>query len=183
MTWRGAWPTSNRIAPGHAAAKCALDVALHDGAAKRAGQAVYEFFGLGFRERQHVTSLSIGIATPEVIRQRALDAAQYPVLKLKVGTNDDAAMVAALREAAPTKPLRLDANEAWSTKEHALRMAEHFAKDGNIQFIEQPMPAGSPPEDLAWLKARSPLPLFADKAYHSAHDTRRRVRTATTAST
>jgi L-alanine-DL-glutamate epimerase-like enolase superfamily enzyme len=158
------------IATGHTAAKCALDVALHDGAAKRAGQAVYDFFSLGFREQQHVTSFSIGIAAPDVVHQRALEARDYPVLKLKVGTPNDAAMVAALRQAAPHKPLRLDANEGWTTKERALEMAEHFAADGNIQFIEQPMPAGSAREDLAWLKARSPLPLFADEAYHSAHD-------------
>src|SRR6185295_9499653 len=73
------------VAHGNMAAKCAIDIALVDGAAKRAKQPVHDYFGLGFREGHHVTSFSIGIDTPEAIRQKVFAAAQYPVLKLKVG--------------------------------------------------------------------------------------------------
>src|SRR5262249_40026121 len=72
------------VAPGNHAAKCALDLALVDGAAKRARQAVYDYFSLGFRENHHVTSFSIGIDAPEAIRQKVLAAVQFPVLKLKL---------------------------------------------------------------------------------------------------
>jgi len=158
------------IETGNFAAKSAINVALLDGAARLAGKPLYDFLGLGFRDKHHVTSFSIGIDKPEVIRTKVLAAAAYPVLKLKVGGPSDRENMAALREAAPKKWVRVDANEGWKTKEEALEMVEWLAKDGYIQFIEQPMPANTDPKDLAWLKTRSPLPLVADESYHTAKD-------------
>jgi L-alanine-DL-glutamate epimerase-like enolase superfamily enzyme len=66
--------------------------------------------------------------------------------------------------------VRVDANEAWKTKAEALENIEWLAKDGFVQFIEQPMPASTSAADLIWLKERSPLPLFADEAFHAARD-------------
>jgi len=151
-------------------AKCALNIALLDGAAKRAKKPIYDFLGLGFRENHHVTSFSIGIDKPEVVRQKVLEAERYPVLKVKVGSPGDKANLQALREVAPEKTLRLDANEGWKTKEQALEMLTWLASDGHIQFVEQPMPASKPAKDWAWLKQRSPLPIFADESYHRADD-------------
>lgn len=158
------------LAPGHFAAKAAVNVALLDGAARRARMPLHRFLGLEFQEHHHVTSFSIGIDRPEVIREKTLAAAAYPILKLKVGVPEDQANFTALREAAPAKRVRVDANEGWQTREEALEMIEWFARDGRVEFVEQPMPAGSLPEDLAWLKRRSPLPLFADESYLSARD-------------
>lgn len=158
------------VAPGNLSAKCALNIALLDGAGKRAGKPIYDLLGLGFRNNHHVTSFSIGIDQPDIVRQKVMAAEQYPVLKLKVGVPDDKAILAALREVSPTKPVRVDANEGWKTKEEALERIEWLARDGQIQFIEQPMPADASPKDLIWLKDRSPLPLFADEAYHHAGD-------------
>lgn len=158
------------LSTGDMAAKCALNIALLDGAGKVAAKPVYDFLGLGFRNDHHVTSFSIGIDTPANIEKKVLQAEQYPVLKLKVGVPEDHDFLAALRRAAPTKAVRLDANEGWKTKEEALERIEWLARDGHIQFIEQPMPQTSPARDLAWLKERSPLPLFADESYHSAKD-------------
>ena len=158
------------VASGNMAAKCALDVALLDGTARRARKPLHDFLGLGFQENHHVTSFSIGIASPEVIRKKVAAAAAFPVLKLKLGRKEDKASLAALREVAPAKPVRVDANEGWKTREKALAMLEWLAGDGHIQFVEQPMPAGTPPEDLLWLKERSPLPIFADESFHTAGD-------------
>lgn len=158
------------VAPGNMAAKCAINIALLDGAAKRAEKPIYDFLGLGFREQHHVTSFSIGIDKPDVIRQKVLAAEKYPVLKLKIGVPDEQAILAALREVAPDKPVRVDANEGWKTKEEALDRLEWLAADGRIQFVEQPMPASTDPKDLVWLKERSPMLLFADEAYHVAED-------------
>jgi L-alanine-DL-glutamate epimerase-like enolase superfamily enzyme len=153
------------------AAKCALNLALVDGAAKRARKPVYDFLGLGFRENHHVTSFSIGIDAPEIIRKKVLEAAIYPVLKLKVGDPRDHENFLALRSVAPEKPVRVDANEGWKTKEEALRQLEWLvANDAHIQFVEQPMPRTTSLEDLAWLKARSPLPIFADESCHNVRD-------------
>jgi L-alanine-DL-glutamate epimerase-like enolase superfamily enzyme len=158
------------LSTGDMAAKCALNIALLDGAGKVAGKPVYDYLGLGFRDQHHITSFSIGIDTPDIIANKVRQADQYPVLKLKVGVPDDHAILAALRRAAPTKAVRVDANEGWLTKEAALERIEWLARDSHIQFIEQPMPQTTPARDLVWLKERSPLPLLADESYHSAGD-------------
>ena len=152
------------------AAKCAVNAALLDGAARRAGKPVCDLLGLGFRENQHVTSFSIGIDAPEAVRRKVLEAADYPVLKLKLGTERDAELLGALREAAPEKLVRVDANEGWETKERALEQIEWLARDGRVEYVEQPLPSTTSVRDWVWLKERSPLPIFADESYHTAKD-------------
>jgi L-alanine-DL-glutamate epimerase-like enolase superfamily enzyme len=158
------------LAPMPSAARCGINTALLDGAAKRAGKPLSDFLNLGFRENHHVTSFSIGIDSPEKIRKKVLAAAVYPVLKLKVGVPHDHENLAALRSVAPDKPVRADANEAWKTKERALKNLEWLARDGHIQFVEQPMPRDASAKDLQWLKERSPLPLFADESCQTIAD-------------
>lgn len=158
------------ISPGERAAKSAMNCALLDLAAQRAEQPLHEFLGLGFREEQHLTSLSIGIDTPEEIQRKVEAANGFPILKVKLGTDQDKAILRAVRKAAPDKWLRVDANEGWKTRELALHTIEHLAEDGQVEFVEQPMPANTPVEDLVWLKKRSPVPLFADESFHEAAD-------------
>ena len=160
----------DEVAPGNYAAKTALNLALLDGATKERRLPIYDFLKLGFTEKKHITSFSIGIDTPDVIRRKVEEAAPYPVLKLKVGSADDEKNLAALRSVAPDKRLRVDANEAWKTRDEALKKIEWLAKDKHIEFIEQPMPADSKREDMAWLKGRSPLPLFGDESCHHVSD-------------
>jgi L-alanine-DL-glutamate epimerase-like enolase superfamily enzyme len=158
------------FAPVPSAARCGINTALVDGAAKRAGKAIYDYYHLGFRENHHVTSFTIGLDTPEVIREKVLAAAHLPVLKLKTGDARDRENLAAVRSVAPTKPIRADANEGWKTKEYALEMLEWLAADGNIQFVEQALPRTASREDFLWLKKRSPLPLYADESCHNISD-------------
>jgi L-Ala-D/L-Glu epimerase len=158
------------VGPGNYAAKASINLALVDACARAARQAVYDYLALGFTENKHLTCFSIGIDTPEVVRKKVEAAAHYPVLKLKVGSPDDAQNFAALRAVAPHKPVRVDANEAWKTKEEALRRLEWLHGLGPIEFVEQPMPAGANPRDQAWLKERSPLPLYGDESYHHASE-------------
>jgi L-Ala-D/L-Glu epimerase len=159
-----------KVAPGNPAAKCAINSALVDGAARIAGKSVCDFLGVGFTEGNHVTSFSIGIDTPEIISKKVKEAADYPILKLKIGAPGDRENLAALRRVAPERTVRLDANEGWATKEEALRNLEWFARDPHVEYVEQPMPATTPPAEMAWLKSRSPLPLFGDESYHTAGD-------------
>ena len=161
------------VSPSSMAGMCAIDLALVDIIARRKNLPVYDLLGLGFREGQHVTSFTIGIDSPEVIRRKVLAAGNYPVLKMKVGVSQDKDNLRALRDVAPEKWVRVDANEGWTTKEQALEMIEWLAKDSRIQFVEQPLPASTPEEDWIWLKARSPLPIFADESYHRAGDAER----------
>ncbi|MCI0747531.1 MAG: dipeptide epimerase [Verrucomicrobia subdivision 3 bacterium] len=152
------------------AAKTALNLALLDGAARQRDLPIYDYLKLGFTEKRHVTSFSIGIDTPEVVRRKVQEAAAYPVMKLKVGSPDDEKNLAALRSVAPTKRVRVDANEAWQTRDEALRRIEWLARDKNIEFIEQPMPASAKRSAMSWLKERSPIPIFADESCQHVSD-------------
>lgn len=158
----------DRLSEGDKSAKCALNIALLDGAARRADKAIYDFLGLGFGEQKHVSSFTIGIDTPEIVRQKVVAAEKFPILKMKVGVPGDKENLKALRETAPTKTIRVDANEGWHTKEQALEMIEWLSRDGRIEYVEQPMPASTSAKDWKWLKERSPLPIFADESYHCA---------------
>ena len=151
-------------------AKCALNIALLDGAAKRVRKPIYDLIGLGFREGKHLTSFTIGLDTPEIIRKKVEEAGQYPILKMKVGGPDDQANLAALRQVAPSKLIRVDGNEGWKTKEQALEAIQWLAQDRQIQYVEQPLSANTPVKDWVWLKERSPLPVFGDESYHQAKD-------------
>lgn len=156
------------LAPGNYSPKGMFNIALLDGAAQKAGKSLHDYLGLGFTEGKHITSFTIGIDTPEMMRTKVREAVDFPVLKIKVGGPTDEQNLAAVRSEAPSKRLRVDGNEAWKTKEEALRRLEWLARDSNIEFCEQPMPAGTPPADFKWLKERSPIPLMADESYMNA---------------
>ena len=151
---------------GQYAARAALDIALHDWVAQKLGIPVYRLFGLDPAEAP-LTTFSIGIDTPELTRQKVREAAEFPVLKVKVGLDSDEATIDAVRSVTG-KPLRVDANEGWKDKETAIRRLEWLARRG-VELVEQPMPAAML-EEAAWLKARSPIPLFADEACLRASD-------------
>ena len=151
---------------GQYAARAALDIALHDWTGKRLGIPVYRLLGLDPAEAP-LTTFSIGIDTPETTRQKVREAAEYPVLKVKVGLDSDEATIDAVRSVTG-KPLRVDANEGWKDKETAIRRLEWLATKG-VELVEQPMPAAML-EEQGWLKARSPLPLFADESCLRASD-------------
>ncbi len=142
------------------AARAALDIALHDWVGKKLGIPVYRLLGLDPAETP-LTTFSIGIDTPEITRQKVREAAAFPVLKVKVGLDSDEATIDAVRSVTG-KPLRVDANEGWKDKETAIRRLEWLSHRG-VELVEQPMPAAML-EEAAWLKARSPIPIFADEA-------------------
>lgn len=158
------------LRPAPAAARCALDVALWDGAARKARQPLHDWLGLKFQEGRHVSSFTLGLDTPEVMRRKAAAVADRPILKIKLGTSRDRAILEAVRQAAPAARIRVDANEGWSSKEEALRHLEWLATDPQVEFVEQPMPARQSQADWVWLKHRSPLPIFADESCLSAAD-------------
>ncbi|MDZ7806372.1 MAG: dipeptide epimerase [Gracilimonas sp.] len=109
-----------------------------------------------------VTSYTIGIDTPEKMQQKVREASQYPVYKIKLGTDKDRVIIRAIREVTD-KPLRVDANEGWTTLEQAKCEVEFLASQ-NVELIEQPMPA-SEIEIMRDLKQWSPLPLAADESF------------------
>lgn len=146
---------------GEYAAKAALDMALHDYQGKRMNVPLYRIWGLN-AQQVVPTSMTIGMAEPAEMAERARDAEAFQFLKVKLGGADDRAMIRAIR-AAVDKKIRVDANEGWRDRDAALREIEWLASQ-NVELIEQPMPAAQV-EDMAWLKLRSPLPLIADESF------------------
>jgi L-alanine-DL-glutamate epimerase-like enolase superfamily enzyme len=155
-----------RRIPGEWAAKAAIDIALMDWVGKKMGIPLYKLFGLSAADAP-VTTFSIGIDTPEVTKQKTREAAPYPVIKVKVGLDTDEATIAAIRSVTD-KPLRVDANEGWKSKEEALKKINWLAGQG-VEFIEQPMPAAMF-EEHKWLRGKAKIPVIADEACLRARD-------------
>ncbi len=149
---------------GQFAAKAALDIALMDWIGKRLDVPLYRYFGLDPKDAP-ITTFSIGMDNPETTRQKIEEANTFPVLKIKVGVGDDEATIAAVRSAT-RKPLRVDANEGWTTREEAVRKINWLESQG-VEFVEQPLPAAML-EDMKWVRKRVHLPLIADEACLSA---------------
>ncbi len=150
----------DRVLRGNNAAKSAVSSALHDIMGKRLGVPVYRLWGLDAADAGE-SSFTIGIADNEGLKQRVADAAEYPILKVKLGTDRDMEIVRVVREAAPRKRLRVDANAAW-TASHAVRMID-FLADNDVEFVEQPVPQHDV-EGLRFVRARSKIPVFADES-------------------
>jgi L-alanine-DL-glutamate epimerase-like enolase superfamily enzyme len=144
----------------NAAAKVAVSAALHDLAAKRLGVPLYKFWGLDPAQAPR-SSFTIGIGDEAALRRKVKDAAEYPVLKVKLGTDRDAEIIRTVRDAAPSALLRIDANAAWTPKQ-ALGMMDVLVECG-VEFVEQPLP----PHDVAgmrFVRERAPLPIIADES-------------------
>ena len=156
------------IAPGNHAAKAAVDIALHDWVGKKMGYAWYRIWGLD-PAKTPVTTFTIGIDTKEIVRKKVEEAAMFKVLKVKVGRENDKEMITTIRESTD-RPLRVDANQGWKDKHHALEMIEWLATQ-NVELVEQPMPKEMV-EEHAWLKERSPLPIIADESVARLSDVR-----------
>jgi L-alanine-DL-glutamate epimerase-like enolase superfamily enzyme len=157
--------TLNRLPKGSQAARAAIDLALHDVWGKRLGQPLYRLFGLD-PTRLPLTSFTIAMDEPALMAQRAKESG-LPIIKIKVGGENDEAMVAAIRRATNAK-LRVDANAGW-TREQAAAMIPRLAQY-ELEFIEQPLPVGDI-EGLRWLRAQKfGLPIFADEPVKTARD-------------
>jgi L-Ala-D/L-Glu epimerase / N-acetyl-D-glutamate racemase len=146
-------------------ARCALDTALHDLAAQLAGVSVAELLGLGGRDLP-ATSVTIPISTIDHMRERALEWADHPIIKMKVGFDGDVEAVGAVREVF-AGAIRVDANEGWD-RDSAIERLEQLDRFG-IELCEQPIPAARH-EDLRAVSAASPIPIFADEDVNTASD-------------
>ncbi len=147
-------------------AKAAVDIAVHDWIGKRLGIPLYEYLGLEKPVRT-VSSFTIGIDAPDVVMRKVTEANDYPILKIKVGLPNDEEIIQAVR-AVTNKPLRVDANEGWKSKEEALEKVNWLATQ-NVELVEQPMPADHI-EDIRWLRERVNVPIIADEALRSIRD-------------
>jgi L-Ala-D/L-Glu epimerase len=149
---------------GHGAAKCALDIALHDLAGKATGVPVHRLLGLSATIPP--TDFTLGLDDPDVVAERARRAARFPALKIKVGGPADVSTLRAVR-AVYAGPLRVDANTGWTPDAAAALLPDLV--DLGVELIEQPFP----PRRYDWLldlQAASPLPIVADESAVNVED-------------
>jgi L-alanine-DL-glutamate epimerase-like enolase superfamily enzyme len=149
-----------RLSLHNGAALAAVDLALRDWVAQRLGVPLYRQLGLD-PKAAGLTSVSIGIDTPEITRAKVREAEEYPILKIKVGLDSDEETIAAVRSVTD-KPLRVDANEGWTDPEVAIRKIR-WLETQNVEMIEQPMPAAML-DEMRYVRSRVDLPIYADEA-------------------
>jgi L-alanine-DL-glutamate epimerase-like enolase superfamily enzyme len=152
--------------PDQRATVAAVDAALHDWIGRKLGVPVWRLLGLDATQTPP-TSMTIGIDAPDLIARKVEQVAAFSALKVKVGTAQDEQTLSIIREAAPRKSLRLDANTAW-TPENALQRISDLARF-EPELIEQPLESRQY-DALRQLHERSPVPVFADEDSVTAED-------------
>ncbi|MCR9135323.1 MAG: dipeptide epimerase [Alphaproteobacteria bacterium] len=142
------------------AARNAVDCALWDLQAKRAGQRAYQLAGLA--EPQPVqTAYTLSLDTPEAMQEKARAHADWPLLKIKLGGEGDLTRLEAVRRGAPDAAIIVDANEGWTVGTYQA-LAPELVRLG-VKMVEQPLPAG---EDDGLSGLERPLPVCADESCH-----------------
>jgi L-alanine-DL-glutamate epimerase-like enolase superfamily enzyme len=142
------------------AARNALDCALWDLEAKKAGKPVWRLAGLS-QPKELVTAYTISLDTAEAMTGAVAKAASRPLLKLKLGRDGDTERLKAIRKAAPESRLIVDANEGW-TPENLASMLEACAEAG-VELVEQPLPSAN---DEALRHVAHAVPICADESAH-----------------
>ena len=160
------------LSPGDRAAKAAVDIALHDLVGKLLGVPWYRIWGYN-PTKAPSTTFTIGIDTPEVVKEKTQECVdRFNILKVKVGTASDKEMINTIRSVTDL-PIAVDANQGWTDRFKALDMI-YWLRDNGIVMVEQPL-AVNRIDDLAWLRERSPLPIFGDESIQGLDDVRRAV--------
>ena len=153
--------------PGDSAARAAVDIALHDLAAQRLGVPLYRWLGLD-PGKTPVTSFTIGIDEPKAIRRKVREAAGYPALKVKLGSEPekDLEIMRAIRSETDAR-IRIDANAGW-TADQAVEMVKRLS-EFDVELVEQPLPPGSPE---AWRRVReaASMTIIADESVLTSRD-------------
>ncbi|MFD2145964.1 mandelate racemase/muconate lactonizing enzyme family protein [Mucilaginibacter antarcticus] len=155
--------------------KSAFDMALYDIAAKHAGVPLYKF--LGGQRRAVESDITIGINTPEVMAQRAIQFQQSGagILKVKLGKNaaEDVERIRQIRIAVGgDMKIRVDANQGWSFDDAVFALQALGQYD--IEFCEQPMRTWYD-DRLPELMKLSPVKIMADESVYNHHDARHQI--------
>lgn len=154
------------LALSQPAIKAAIDIALHDLDGKLQGKPCWQLLGSD-PAMMPVTSFTIGIDTPEVIRQKVKEAEGFKVLKVKLGRDSDKELITTIR-GLTNVPLYVDANQGWTDRRQSLDLIYWLHEQG-VQLVEQPM-AKTDVEGNAWLTRHSPIPIIGDEAVQRLSD-------------
>lgn len=154
------------LAPGNPNIKAAIDIALHDLRGKIEGKPCYRYFGSD-PALMPVTTITIGIDTPEVVIRKVKEAHMARVLKVKIGRDNDRELITTIRSVSD-QPIYVDANQGWTDREAALDLI-HWLHEQNVVLIEQPM-ARDDRDSNAWITERSPIAIVGDEAVQRLAD-------------
>ena len=155
---------ANLMHPG--SARCAVDIALHDLAAKLAGISLSDLLGTSPDDTRPSTSITLPIAHPSQMVNRAHRYSDHPVLKMKVGFDGDVEAVASVRNVF-NGAIRIDANEGWTTDEAIARLRRLEPLD--IELCEQPIAAGNH-SDMRLIATTTSIPIYADEDACTSRD-------------
>ena len=147
------------------AARAALSSALHDLVGKRLGVPLYRLWGLDPAKAPRST-FTIGIDQPEKMRAKVREAEQYPILKIKLGTDRDVEILRTIRDTTD-REIRVDANCGWTLKQ-TVRMLPVLEEFG-VTVLEQPLPAEQL-DGLGEVRRRADIPVIADESCETAAD-------------
>lgn len=154
------------IAPGNPAIKAAIDIALHDLDGKLQQKPCWQLLGSN-PQLMPVTSITIGIDTPQVVLQKVKEAQGCKVIKVKLGRDTDKILIDTIRSATNV-PLYVDANQGWTNREQSLDMV-YWLQEQGVELIEQPF-AKTDIAANAWLTECSPIPIIGDEAVQRLPD-------------
>jgi L-alanine-DL-glutamate epimerase-like enolase superfamily enzyme len=154
---------------GPAPARCALDLALHDRIGRHRQQPLFRLLDLP-QPQPMPTAITIGIDTPEEMARQARVLASYPILKLKLGSDDDEARLAAVRAVRPDARLFIDANAAWQPVEAVDRLQALLPYE--LELVEQPV-ARDDIDGMGQVQAHLNVPVVADESVRTLEDIRR----------
>lgn len=152
------WHYLHHLFPQNPFLVCALDIAGWDLYGKLKGKPLYQLWDTKWEDAT-ITDYTIGIDTIDNMVAK-MQAKPWPVYKIKLGTDEDIAIMQALRKHT-NAIFRIDANAGWTTEE-ALEKIPQLAELG-VEFIEQPL-AKDNWEGMKKLFAVSPIPLIADES-------------------
>lgn len=156
----------DEIEKGNPAVKAAIDIALNDLNGKILNQNCALIYGAD-KNKMPITSYTLGIDTPEVLKEKVADAKGFKVLKIKLGRDNDKELIQTIRSVSDL-PLYVDANQGWSDRKQAIDMC-YWLHDQGVLLIEQPMDKNNL-DGNAWLTERSPIPIIADEAVQRIGD-------------
>lgn len=160
--------TLNATVRNNPAAKAAISIAAHDLVCKQLDVPLYRYWGLS-PEQAVPTSYTIGIDSPSAMAEQAAEAVKkgFPILKVKLGTDQDKEIIRAIRDVAPDVRIRVDANEGWTPTE-AINMSR-FLTQHDIEFLEQPVPSDHP-QALQTVYEHVSIPIAADESCRTLSD-------------
>ena len=160
---------------GNTTIKSAFDMALYDISARYAGLPLYQI--LGGEKREVESDITIGIAAPAIMAEKALEFKRLGanILKVKLGKDaaGDVERVKQIREAiGPELRIRIDANQGWSYDDAVFALTSMGKCD--IEFCEQPMRSWYD-DRLPQLMMQSPVKIMADESVYNHHDARKQI--------